>query len=373
MPKHAELRKIERRDNRRAKWGISIPQDGTRPKRVFFDTAKKRDHELNKLKRLVKQDGHGVLSASAADMALLKDLRGILPSGVDPREAARFFVEQRFPDSTVSLDDAIRGFLKKQRLANISQDHMRHQELELGRLRASVGSAMPVAEITQEQISDLLLALPFGATTVDGHQKNWGTFFNWCVKQRFCVVSPLAGMDRIRIPESEPEFMTAADVQGFFAKAMEILPEYAPVLALSFFAGMRSSGIARLERNDIDFAQHGIRHKGAKHKSGRRFFVQGFEPNLWQWLEPWRKLKVLPSWPSSTAIKQREKIYTEAEVVYPHNGGRHSFCTYHVAMHGSADRTATLLTHRGSVSVLYDHYRGNATQADAERFFTILP
>ena len=373
MPRYAKLRKIERTDGRRAKWGISIPQEGSRPKRVFFESAKKRDFEFNKLKRVVKQDGHGVLSASAGDMALLKDLREILPDGVDPREAARFFVQQRLPDSTVPLEVAIRGFLKKQQLANIAQDYMRHLELGLGRLTTGVGASLPVAAITQEQVADLLLGLPFQANTVDGYRKNWRTFFNWCVRQRLCAVSPMEGIDRIRIPEKEPGFMAVEDVRRFFTKAEEIDPDYVPVLALSFFAGMRSSGIARMEREDLDFEQQGIRHRGAKHKSGRRFFVQGFEQNLWPWLEPWRKFKVLPSWPSSTAIKRRERIYRDADVEFPHNAGRHSFCTYHVALHGSADRTATLLTHRGSISVLYDHYRGNATQAAAKDYFSIVP
>ncbi|VGO15140.1 hypothetical protein PDESU_03721 [Pontiella desulfatans] len=374
MPKQAELRKIERDDRRASKWGISIPQTGKRPRRVFFKTARARDFEFNKLKRLTRDEGHGVLSdVTAADVALLKDIRSILPADIDPREACRFYVAHRCPDSTVSLNEAMRGFLKKQQLAHISQEHYNHIELHLNRLVDGAGRETPVSGVGQDMISDLLLGLPFQPTTVDGHQKNWGTFFNWCVKQQYCAMSPLAGMDRIDIPETEPEFMPVPDVKAFFKAALEIHPDYAPVLALSFFAGMRSSAIRRLERADIDFEQRGIRHRGAQHKTKRRFFVQDFEDNLWAWLEPWRKLTELPNWPSSTAIKWRENIYKKAKVVFPHNAGRHSFCTYHVALFGSADRTANLLTHRGSVSTLYDHYRGNATKAKAERYFKIVP
>jgi hypothetical protein len=57
----------------------------------------------------------------------------------------------------------------------------------------------------------------------------------------------------------------------------------------------------------------------------------------------------------------------------PHNALRHSFCTYHVAMHGDAGKTATLLTHRGNVSILYEHYRGNATRAAGEAYFNLRP
>jgi hypothetical protein len=58
-----------------------------------------------------------------------------------------------------------------------------------------------------------------------------------------------------------------------------------------------------------------------------------------------------------------------ATTTMPHNALRHSFCTYHVALYGDAGNTATLLTHRGNVSILYEHYRGNATRKQAQQWF----
>jgi hypothetical protein len=57
----------------------------------------------------------------------------------------------------------------------------------------------------------------------------------------------------------------------------------------------------------------------------------------------------------------------------PHNALRHSFCTFHCALYGDAGKTATLLTHRGNVAILYQHYKGNAGRPDAERYFGIMP
>jgi hypothetical protein len=62
-----------------------------------------------------------------------------------------------------------------------------------------------------------------------------------------------------------------------------------------------------------------------------------------------------------------------AGVKMPHNALRHSFCSYHVALHGDAGKTATLLTHRGNVSILYEHYKGNCKMADGVAYFGILP
>jgi len=373
MAKRAKLRKIERKDARVSKWGISIPQEGARPKRVFFESAAKRDAQFAMLRRTVRAEGHGVLSTSAADVALLKDLREILPDGVDPREAARFYMERNCPDTTVALRDAVRGFLKRQQFRKISQDGLDHQILAMDRLVAFSGKETQVAAIGPDSLMSFVMSMGFKPRTVENHCKIYRTFFNWCVEERFCSDNPMKRVGSIVIPETEPEFMPAGDVQDFFIKTVELRPEVAPALALSFFGGLRSTSVQRIERADIDFEQRGIRFQGMSHKTKRRFFIQGYPENLWDWLEPWRALKELPHWTKSNFIRLRHKIYTEAEVAFPHNAGRHSFCTYHVALHGSADRTATLLTHRGSVSMLYDHYRGNATKAAAEKYFRIVP
>lgn len=371
MPRQAEIRKIERTD-RAKKWGISMPQEGRRARRIWFETPRARDLQFNRLKRETQREGLQILSTSSADLQLLNDLREILPDDVDPREAARFYVEQRCPVS-ITLKDAIRAYFKMHQIAGTSTDHIRHLEVEFKRLTEFFPRNVNISEITKDHITDLLMKFDFKPATLANYQKDYKAFFNWCIRQKYCTISPMAGMKKIRIPESEPGFMPVEDAERFFKTALELYPKYTPVLALSFFAGMRSAAIPRLTRADLDFIHRGIRHQGATHKTRRRFFVQGFEENLWAWLEPWRSVQVLPGWISSHAIKMRRRIYEKAGVEFPHNAGRHSFCTYHVALHGNAERTATLLTHRGSVSTLYDHYRGNATQADARAYFSIMP
>ena len=83
-------------------------------------------------------------------------------------------------------------------------------------------------------------------------------------------------------------------------------------------------------------------------------------------------LEELPRLGKSTLIQWRERVYTAAGIYFPHNAGRHSFSTYHVALYGDASKTATLLTHRG-VNMLYDHYRGNAEKEESEKYFSIVP
>ena len=56
----------------------------------------------------------------------------------------------------------------------------------------------------------------------------------------------------------------------------------------------------------------------------------------------------------------------------PKNCLRHSFATYHVALHRDPGKTALILSHRNQ-EVLYQHYLGIATKEQAERYFDIWP
>jgi len=55
------------------------------------------------------------------------------------------------------------------------------------------------------------------------------------------------------------------------------------------------------------------------------------------------------------------------------NAMRHSFGTYHFALHGNALETSRLLGHKASDQVLFDHYRALATKAQGQAYFAIVP
>ncbi|ACB75217.1 hypothetical protein Oter_1934 [Opitutus terrae PB90-1] len=65
-------------------------------------------------------------------------------------------------------------------------------------------------------------------------------------------------------------------------------------------------------------------------------------------------------------------MFRLAGIQNPGNVLRHSFCSYHVAKHKDAARTAVILCH-ANPRMLYQHYKGRATAADATKYFQILP
>jgi integrase len=58
--------------------------------------------------------------------------------------------------------------------------------------------------------------------------------------------------------------------------------------------------------------------------------------------------------------------------VWPANGLRHSFATYHSAMFGDWARLQSILGHKDA-GTLHQHYRGLATRAEARKFWALRP
>ncbi len=52
---------------------------------------------------------------------------------------------------------------------------------------------------------------------------------------------------------------------------------------------------------------------------------------------------------------------------------RHTFASYAVALTSDPGRVAIWLGHEGNPTMLHRHYRGIATEADARRFFALMP
>ncbi len=373
MPATAKIRGFERKDGRPKRWGISIPRVGKSAKRVFFQTKSERDGELVALQRIASTEGTSGLVMSSADARMVAELREMLPSNVDPREAVRFYLDHHTQRSERSLKDATRDYLYMMQVRRLSPEYRAHMETELGRLAACVGEGVDIGSISATDIAKFFAALPLAPRTKENYREHYARFFAWCIKSGFCLHSPMDAMDSIKVAETDPNVMPLEDVRAFFAECMKSNPRVAPFMALAFFAGLRSSQIPRLKLGDFNFEERGITMPGATHKTLKRFYVEGHEDNLWEWLEPLRKIKA--SWrpfADSTFRDWREKIYLRAGIEYPHNGARDSFCSYHIALHNDASRTATLLTHRG-VNMLYGHYRGKAMKKDAVAYFTVVP
>jgi integrase len=160
---------------------------------------------------------------------------------------------------------------------------------------------------------------------------------------------------------------------------------------------MRTSAIARMDYEEIDFKQGGILTPAEKTKKKRRQRIEDLPENLWAWLRKTPR--------EAFAMNQRQMLHRRAQAMKragllveadditrenekrerkgeplleikpkcpPKNALRHSFVTYHVALHRNPGKTALIVSHRDQ-DCLYRHYLGIASRKDAKNYFDIRP
>lgn len=85
------------------------------------------------------------------------------------------------------------------------------------------------------------------------------------------------------------------------------------------------------------------------------------------------KLEPGPIVAGDTLRKRMDALKAAAKIEsWPHNALRHSFASYHLAFHGDAMRTATLLGHKDS-GVVHNHYKAIVQKSEAARFWSLHP
>jgi len=274
---------------------------------------------------------------------------------------------------SIPVAEAVKLFLDEKYNLGRDENWLRANRNILNRFSESFAKEA-VSECARDQAQQWILSLNFAPVTIKNHVKACGSFFNWCVSRKYCPENIFKGVESPSVVHSEPEFLTVGQTKKLFRAAEKHYPDALAYLAMQAFAGIRSSACARISLDEIKFKQRGIVITAQNAKNNQRQFVDGHPDNLWDWLNYAKKVA-----PEGFKISKRlwdrrkSQIAEKAKVKMPHNALRHSFCSYHVALDGDAGKTATLLTHRGNVSILYAHYKGNASKADAEKYFFITP
>jgi integrase len=198
--------------------------------------------------------------------------------------------------------------------------------------------------------------------------------------------------------EKLPTPFTVADVQSLMRTAAEWTPAIVPTLAVQFFAGLRPGEAMGLDWSAVDFKAKTIRVMPETSKV-RRTRIVPMNQTLIDWLTPYRKARgkvgiqtqnqfdyaiyrkpIGPAYEQEgIPIAEREPdkrpkgLLAAAGVDWIQDGPRKTFATMHFALGGDAGKTAAILGHSGDAGILYKHYRGLATKADARRFFAIRP
>jgi integrase len=148
-------------------------------------------------------------------------------------------------------------------------------------------------------------------------------------------------------------------------------PEILPYYAIALFAGLRRSEICRLSWDNIKWAKGIIELRGRNTKVGQSRYPVLCEALL-AFLEPY---KGSSGWivPRNRVRELMEETREAAGITeWPANALRHSFCSYYVALHQDAAKTAFAAGH-STTKTTYDHYLHLVEEDAAKKYFAIRP
>jgi len=360
------------RHDRPSPYGVKWYANGRRHFR-FFARASDRDAFLADLRRSERAEGNAILRLTAAQAALFERCVAMVGSEDALLDACQRYAEAR-PPVEITAEQAVQQYLTEKRATGRDALYLSTLRTILAKLTAMMPDDIEQWTAERARAWSLALTDDYAESTVRGMVRTASGFGLWCVSKRYTSANWFADAPMPRAVETEIGFLPVADAERLLVGAVEGAPELVAYLALGLFAGLRSSTCVRLPVETIDYAERGISIPAEAIKTRARVYIDGFEPNLWAWLE-WARDHApdgfsLTKGPWDTG---RKALADAVGVSMPHNALRHSFATYHVALYRDAGKTATLLAHRGNVSMLYQHYRGNATNAQAREYFAILP
>lgn len=190
---------------------------------------------------------------------------------------------------------------------------------------------------------------------------------------RFARKQRFVSEDKIEI---EPDFGTIKDTTPDIYTPDELCrlfiahdSRFLPYLALMAFGGSRRAEAQRLTQDNILFSDKMIRMSPeiTKTSAGRTLDMPD---NLVAWLKefgasngPLLTLAKVPTLP----VERLKECGVETK----QNALRHSFCSYHLALHRNAAMTSEIAGN--SPQMLNKHYKALVSKTAAEQWFTITP
>jgi len=360
------------RAGRSKPWEVAWREPSGRRRSRFFATREQRDTFAKELRKQVSQVGVGLLDVPPDEMqAFLRFRQAVGGSSAGVVEALDRAATTLLRAPSRALGEVVDAFLENRRFAGVESDYLAHVELAYRRFCEHFGAQMRLDEIGAEQIQQWLSSLPFCAETRLNYRKHLHALFEFAVQRRWVESNTIRFVARPIVVRPEPIIYTVEETERLLIVAQDRDPELLVPLALGFFAGMRTSLITRVQNPHVRLDERLIRIPASEMKGKRPLILDGLPKNLWDWLE----LAPATGFELSERafLGRRAALLLRADIPSKRNGMRHSFASYHVAWLGDVGKTAKILGHRGSLSMLETHYRAQATQRDGERYFGIAP
>ena len=264
------------------------------------------------------------------------------------------------------VPDIIEEFLKAKAQDKASQAYLKSLGQNLRRFAGSFPGE--ILHIQSDDIDRWLRKFQISPVSRNSILRCLKVFFSFCKTRSYLPRAEASAAELVALVktgDTNTEIFQPEELRKILLAA----PRTAvPVLAIGGFAGLRAAEIERLDWSAVDLERRIITLRANQAKTASRRIVP-ISDNLVRWLEPLQRVgKVVP-----TEEHFREALRTAAKVgiAWPHNGLRHSYISYRVALINDVNKVA--LEAGNSPTIIFKHYRELVTEDAAKEWFSIVP
>ena len=340
-------------------WVVTYRQGGKRVTRYF--RAEREAKALARLK-FVELTNEGRKHSAITD-AERRAVIAAREANVPLAEIIDAYLKERAARSrSVALAAAIDEFVDIRESEGKSRVHIKDLGLKLRAFARKCDGGKLVAEVATRDIDSHLASLAVAPQTRLNHRRGLHNFFAFAVARGYAAANPVTPSARPKVVSEPPGILTPAQTRALLAACPD---EIVAAVAIGAFAGLRHAEVTRLTWDKVSIERGFIEVSAASAKTGARRLV-AITPNLRSWLVPGAGLV-------SPANYRRlfRAAHKEASIrPWPSNALRHSFASYHLALHRNAAATALELGHT-ETRTLFAHYRELVTAEAAEEYFLI--
>jgi integrase len=365
-------------------WVVAYRQGGKRVTRYF--RAEREAKALARLKfveltnegrkhsAITDAERRAVIAAREANVPLVE----IIDDYLKERQARA---------RSVALMTAIEEFVDIRESEGKSRGHVKDLTLKL-KAFARRHDGNLVAEVATRDVDSHLASLAVTPQTRLNHRRALHNFFAFAAARGYAASNPVAPSARPKVVSGPPAILTPAQTRALLAACPG---EIVAAVAIAAFAGLRHAEVTRLAWDKVSIERGFIEVAAAHSKTGARRLVP-ITPNLRSWLERSSGSGSGSSSGSGSGSgsgsacssgsgsgrvcpKDYRRLFREAHKTagikpWPRNALRHSFASYHLALHRNAAATALELGHI-ETRTLFAHYRELVTAEAAEEYFLI--
>lgn len=267
---------------------------------------------------------------------------------------------------SVSVNQLVDEFITNRRAKGKSEIYIRDLTTRLRRFKMLMGDRI-IAEITTADVDHWIQSLKVGPQTQNNFRAVLSAMWTFAVRRSYASVNAIQLVDKTSVVRDHIPTFSVEQVTNLLAAAP---PDYLPVLALSFFGGLRPEEMNKLRWEDLDFQERTIRVNASAAKTRKKRFAE-ISDNLFLWLEPYAGRAGLVAPPNLQKLR-RATMKTAKIEKWPQDVARHTFASAHYAFHRDPARTAVIMGHRDQ-NMLLTHYRDLMKPSEAAKYWKLVP